>query len=236
MHEFVPKAAVRMLALVSLAAIVAGCGQSPARGAVEGTGLVSLGLQIAPGNTVSQGTYTIVGADGFVSAGSFTLGDDPDVPVVLSHLPIASGYEIEATATASDGVTVCEGSAVFDVTDANTSTVIVHLSCGVPTGDVNLVANVNLCPMLDSVGANPNEVRLGGTVALASSAHDTDHGPSALSYQWRANGLVLKQQQPNLNFSCSSKGFVDFSVTVSDGDPSPGCADSLAVRVECSAP
>src|SRR6202011_5201715 len=107
----------------------------------ETLGSVGLGLQISPGDTVSEATYTITGPNGVSSAGSVVVGDDANVPVTVSHLPIANGYEMDVTATASDGVTTCEGSASFDVT-SSMSTVIVHLVCAVPTGDLNVSAAV----------------------------------------------------------------------------------------------
>jgi hypothetical protein len=101
---------------------------------------------------------------------------------------------------------------------------------------VNVVGVVNICPVLDALGASPNEASLGGTIALTSLAHDSDNGPAPLSYKWTANGAALKSSQPNLNFTCTSPGAVIFEVTASDGDPNPSCADKLSIRVNCSVP
>jgi hypothetical protein len=231
-------AATTSLSVLVMACLLsggAGCGQASPDNNAEALGSVGLGLQVSPGDTVSEATYTISGPNGVNSAGSVVVGDDANVPVTVSHLPIANGYEMDVTATASDGVTTCEGSASFDVT-SGMSTVIVHLVCAVPAGDLNVSAAVNICPMLDSLGANPSSAALGGIVALTSSAHDSDNGPSPLSYKWTANGAPLQQFQPNLSFICSSVGLVTFTVTASDGDSTPGCPDSLSVEVRCSAP
>ncbi len=213
------------------------CGQSPSGGNSGPPGAVGFGLQLSPGTTVSEAVYTISGPNEYFSAGSVAVGESADVTVPLGHLPIGIGYELDLTAAASDGQTICEGSSVFDVTDGNPTTVVVHLACAVPSGDVAVSASINICPMIDSLGASPTDVRLGGTVALTSSAHDSDLGPSPLSYKWMINGAPLRPQaSPNLNFVCSAVGTFNFTLSVADGDITPGCADNLTVTARCTAP
>jgi hypothetical protein len=216
--------------------LAAGCGQGGAAPSTEASGSIGLALQVSPGSVVSEATYTISGPNGFASAGTVTVGDSPDLAIVVSHLPLGIGYEMDVTATSDDGSSDCDGTATFDVTDSATSTVIVHLVCGVPTGDVNVAGKVNICPVLDSLGASPSQVAVGGIVLLTSAAHDADNGPAPLSYSWTANGAALKQPSQNLSFACSTVGTVTLKVTVSDGDPNPSCADTLAVDIRCTAP
>lgn len=186
---------------------------------------------------VNQAAYTISGPDGFFSAGNVAVGESVDLVVPVGTLPIGTGYQLNLTAPASDGQTVCEGNAVFDVTDSNPKSVNVHLNCAVPSGDLALTATLNICPMIDSLGASPQDVKLGGVIALSSAAHDSDSSPSSLSYKWTINGAPLPPQvQPNLNFACSQSGTFNFTLTVSDGDITPGCADTLSVAARCSAP
>ncbi len=202
----------------------------------EDAGAIGLALQVSPGNNVSSATYTISGPNGYESAGTVAVGDSPDVPVVVQHLPNGVGYQMEVSGTASDGVTQCQGTASFDVANNATSTVLVHLVCGVPSGDLQLNGTINICPMLDGLSANPSAIRVGGTAALTTTAHDADNGPAPLSYQWSANGALLKTPGPNLTFACSSPGDVTIKVVLSDGDPSPGCADQLSVNLRCDLP
>jgi hypothetical protein len=198
---------------------------------------MGFGLQLAPGVTVSGAVYTISGPNGFLSAGNVAVGESPDLLVPVGTLPIATGYALNLTAPASDGQTVCNGSAQFDVSDSEPKSLTVHLDCAVPSGDLTVNATLNICPMIDALGASPNEVRLGGTIALTSSAHDSDASPSPLSYKWTINGAPLPPQvQPNSNFACSQPGIFNFTLSVSDGDITPGCADSLSVTARCSAP
>ena len=223
---------VGLFGMLSLAA----CGQKAGGSEAENVGAIGLALQVSPGNTLTSATYTITGPDSYSSAGTVAVGDSPEVPVLVRYLPNGTGYEMAVSGTAGDGVTTCEGSALFDVTNSTASTVIVHLVCGVPSGDVQVNGTINICPMLDGLSASPNAIRVGGKTALTTFAHDTDNGPAPLSYQWSANGAILSTKTPNLNFACSSAGDVILKVAVSDGDPNPACADSLSVTIECALP
>ena len=227
-------AAARASGWWGLLACLVACGQVPGN---RSSGAVGLGLQLSPGTTVSEAVYTIAGPNGFFSAGSVAVGESADLPVVLQNLPVGTGYELDVTATASDGQTNCDGNSTFDVVNANPMTVVVHLVCAVPSGDATVTATLNICPVIDNLSASPNDVRLGGTVALTSSAHDSDLGPSPLVYKWAVNGAPLKGPlQPNLNFACSTPGTFNFTLSVSDGDATPGCADNLSVVSRCSVP
>jgi hypothetical protein len=179
--------------------------------------------------------YTVTGPNGFASAGSVPVGESADVPVTLSQLPVGQGYMLVLSATASDGVIVCEGMTAFDVTDATaTLDLVVHLSCAVPSGDVAVEATLNVCPVIDDFSASPLFVYLGGVSNLAMVAHDSDNGPAPLAYSWAANGLKLPGKiSPALAFACSSVGMVTITAFASDGDPNPTCASQSSVAVTC---
>jgi hypothetical protein len=57
-----------------------------------------------------------------------------------------------------------------------------------------------------------------------------------LTYQWSANGAILKTTGPNLTFACSSPGDIAIQIALSDGDSSPGCVDHLSVNIRCDLP
>jgi len=218
-----------------LASLVA-CGQSPGAGGSRQSGAVGLGLQLAPGVTVSQAAYTISGPNGFFSGGNVAIGESTELLVAVGSLPLGVGYELNLTARASDGLTICEAKSLFDVPNGNPQSVSVHLECAVPSGELALSDTLNVCPMIDSLGASPTDVKVGGLVTLTSAAHDSDLGPSSLSYKWTINGAALPPQSAaNLNFACSQPGTFDFALSVSDGDITPGCVDDLSVVARCSA-
>ena len=224
----------RHLALVGLSSLVLGlvaaCGESRP---ITGGGSSGQGLQVSPTATVSTATYTISGPNGFASAGTVPVGDSPDVPVTLSHLPVGQGYQLDLSATASDGVIVCTGSTTFDVVDNNaTFTLIVHLTCAVPSGNADVQGTVNVCPVLEGLSASPLALRLGGISRLSVAAHDSDNGPATLSYSWAVNGVKLPTQTAStLSFACTSLGSVTIAASVLDGDPS--CSESSSVQVSC---
>jgi hypothetical protein len=210
-----------------------GCGE--AQPSVAAGGSVEQGLQLPSGASVSVATYAISGPNDFASAGTVPVGDTADVPVVVSHLPVGQGYELAVSATASDGLTVCEGSTTFDVTDgAATLSLIAHLECAVPSGELDFQAIVNICPVLDGLSASPSSLNLGGMSRLVVAAHDSDSGPAPIAYSWSLNGVKLpRQSAPTLSFSCSSLGEVTIAALVSDSDPNPSCADSSSIKVTC---
>jgi len=211
---------------------VAGCGQghpSPPAGGGE----LGQGLLVSPGVTISTATYTITHPNGFASAGTVAIGESADVSVVVSQIPIGQGYELVVSGTASDGVTVCDGTATFDVTDPSVPlTLVVHLECAVPSGDLSFEAAVNICPVIDDLTASPVNLKLGGVASLSVVAHDSDSGPSALAYSWTVNGVTLPNKiAPTLSFTCSSLGPVTLGARVTDGDPA--CPDTATVNVSC---
>jgi hypothetical protein len=218
----------RVFVLFCAVPLLASCGASPSD---SGGGELAQGLQVSPSATVTQATYTITGPNGFASAGTVPVGESPDVPVVVSNLPVGTGYVIELHATASDGVIVCTGSFGFDVPTANaTLNLIVHLTCAVPSGDVEAEAVINICPVLDGLTASPLALRPGGVSSLFVDAHDSDQGPTPLAYSWFVNGIKLSQQTlPALGFACSSLGPVTIAASVSDGQ----CSDGESVQVSC---
>ena len=231
------------LALVLLAtpAIVSsGCGQSAVdsdKSEARPTGSVGLALQVSPDAVVTTGTYTITGPNGFTAMGTLAVGPTSNVPVVLSGLPVGTGYTLAANAVANDGVTTCSGSVPFDVTTGMMSTVIVHLVCRVPpnVGGIVLGGDTNVCASLDGVGASPAEALVGGTLSLNAIAHDSDAGPGPITFVWSAtSGSFDAPSSATPKFTCTSAGVVTIGAVVSDG--APGCAEALTLTVACTAP
>lgn len=209
------------------------CGQGTSSGDERGAGATGQALEISPGVTVTSASYRVTGPDGFSSAGTVAVGDSADVSVPLSGLPAGTGFEIDLAATASDDMTVCMGTTDFDLPAGGSTTVVVHLTCGLPTGSVQVTATPNVCPVVDALQALPTETRVGGRMTLNATAHDSDDGPNPLSYQWIANGQPINgQTTSHLSFTCTNPGNVSVSINVSDGDPR--CTDSSSIMLTCS--
>ena len=76
---------------------------------------------------------------------------------------------------------------------------------------------------------------MGSSLTLGGIAHDSDAMPSALAYSWSAPaGVISVASAQNPTFKCTGPGTVVISLSVSDGDAAPGCADTQTVSVTCS--
>jgi len=103
------------------------------------------------------------------------------------------------------------------------------------TGSVMVSGALNVCPTIDSLSASPTEVQVGGTVALVVAAHDSDAGPSALSYAWATTaGTLSSASAQNPTFTCGAAGTATVTVSVADGDPAAACADTLSAQITCT--
>jgi phospholipase C len=215
----------------------AGNGQE-AKGDVDAVGSVGLELQLGPGLTLSTVNYTITGPNGFTRKGSLDVSRSNTISGTIGGLPAGRGFTISLSGTTVDGSTQCAGSAPFDVTAHQTTQVAVHLICQQPpaTGVVAINGTLNVCPGLDGVSANPGEVSVGSSIALGATAHDADRGPSPLSYKWTSSsGMLSDSNVSSPTFTCTSAGDATLTVTVSDGDPTPNCTDTLSLKVSCTA-
>jgi len=220
----------------------AGCGagqtsNAPSVESHDGTGSISLALQVAGGSSINSASYSITGPNGFTKTGVIDVSSSSKLTAVLSGLPAGAGFQITISAASTDGALTCGGSASFAVMAGKTATVVVALTCheAAKTGSVLVSGVLNVCPTIDGLGANPAEVQVGGTVTLSSSAHDSDTGPSPLVFAWSASGGTLSDptaQSPA--FTCTAPGTATVTLTVSDGDPAASCAATSTAQVNCT--
>jgi acid phosphatase len=202
------------------------------------TGAVGLNLQLGAGVSLTTVSYTIAGPNGFSRAGTIDVSDTATISAVIGGLPFGTGFSITLTGKIVDGRGTCVGSATFDIDRATTKQVSVHLVCDIQpnTGSILVTGTVNACPRVDSIGATPAEIALGGgPTTLSASASDADHAPSALTYTWTAtSGTLSNASSPNATFACTSVGTVTVTVAVSDGDSA--CATRESMSITCSEP
>jgi len=200
-------------------------------------GALGLSLLVAPGTTLDAVNYVITGPGGFARSGNIDVSHSSTIAATLGGIPGGSGYSIALSATATDALTTCAGSASFDVVAGQTVTVTVSLDCHVPPGAGSATVNgvINTCPVIDGLNAVPAEVVIGNAVSLSASAHDSDAAPAALTYQWSAtSGTFNDVASANPKFTCGQTGVATLTLKVSDGDPSASCADTMNVVVTCS--
>jgi hypothetical protein len=202
-------------------------------------GSVGLALQAAPGVTIDLAAYSITGPGGVTRSGAIDVAHSATISALISGLPAGAGYAVSITAQSTDGSISCGGSATFSVVAHGTASVIVHLTCheAPRTGSVSVIGTVNVCPVLDGISASPLEVAVGGSVALQATTHDSDAGPAALSFHWIASsGALAGTDTSSPTFTCGRPGLATVAVTVSDGDPTAGCAASGSLSITCRVP
>ena len=234
---------VSVLALGALATgALSGCGAGPARPrggtSDEPLGSVGLALQLGPGLVLDTVSYTVTGPNAFRKQGTLDVSHSSTLSGTIGGLPAGVGFTITLTGTSADLGTTCSGTATFNVVAHQTSSVAIHLTChqAPTTGGISVGGTINVCPLIDGISASPAEVRVGGSIALLGLAHDADSGPAPLAYQWSANaGSISDPSAVSPRFTCTSAGPATITLAVTDGDPSAGCGDQLAVTVTCTA-
>ena len=201
-------------------------------------GSLGVSLHIGSGILVNSASYTITGSGSFMKIGSIDLSSTEKLSATIGGLPAGTGYNIAISATATDGLTSCAGSNGFEVTPQATTTTVVAMNCHEPPrkGSVLLTGIANICPVAESLNAFPNYTWVGHTVALTARAHDSDEGPQAISYQWSASAGMVDANGASATFTCTDAGVATITLTVSDGDPSPTCADTMTTSVGCVPP
>jgi hypothetical protein len=236
-----PIVLLALAATGSLSLAVAGCdaGTDAPSASSSDIGAVTMALDISPGTTLNAVDYLITGPGTFMKAGTIDVSLSSMISTVISPLPPGAGFQIELRATSLDGNARCLGAAGFDIASRTTTNVLVHLLCQqMPHNGIAYVNGaLNACPLIDSFAASPGEVFVGASIGLAATAHDVDNAPSPLGYQWSATtGTLSDVASANPQFTCTSAGLVTLTLTVSDGDLAPGCADTRTLMLVCTAP
>jgi hypothetical protein len=215
-----------------------GCGtELGTQGDGQELGRVSFALVVPGGPVLDSVTYTIGGPAGFSRTGSFDVSHSANISGLIT-LPAGGPYSVtlDATSTLAGGGT-CGGTGTFSVVAHGTTGVSVHMTCHeVPkNGTVLLSGAINVCPTIDNVSATPDEIAVGYPLMLSASAHDSDAAPTALTYAWTTTGggTFGSAAASDTPFTCTMPGTASITLTVSDGDPTPGCADTRTVTVGC---
>jgi len=205
----------------------------------EQAGEGSLSLQLASGSTLTSVSYTIIGPASFSKTGSIDVSNSSTISGLIGGIPAGNGFTITLSAATASASLSCGGSATFNVTAHQTTAVNVQLSCKEQSRSGTVLVNgaLNICPVIDGLSATPNELAVGGSVVVSAAAHDSDAGPSALTYQWTASsGTLSSATAQSPTFTCTSAGPATLTLTLSDGDPASSCSDSMTTTVTCDTP
>lgn len=210
------------LAALGVSSSMAGCLSEDANTEADADqlGSLDLNLDVAPGVTINNVTYTITG-NGFNKSGSIDVSGAPVISAVIGGIPAGTGYTITLTASSAQHNATFTGSAKFDVTAGGTASVTVHLRGTVDSGNGSVTVNgtINVNPVIDEVTASPLTVYVGSSVALSSVSRDPDEWPAPLTYYWSTTGGVIDNPiAPNATLTSATPGTFAVTLTVSDGD------------------
>jgi len=212
-------------------AVAAGCaGESAdAEGSIDSVGSVGLNLTLAPGITIAEASYKIVGND-FKKEGVLDISGTEVVRARIGGIPVGEGFRLTLQATASDGRTSA-GNATFDVTAGGVTQVTLNLRWQGTrrTGSVVINGAFNVCPVIEELTVVPLTVTVPGPVQLAARATDSDGKPSALTYTWTSNngGQITGASTSSATLTSATAGNRNVTLTVSDGD----CSDTANATV-----
>jgi hypothetical protein len=213
---------------------------APAPTAVDDTGSIGVALTAAPGVTFSGAAYTITGPAGFTKSGPIDLSSSASVAASLAGIPAGTGYAITVTTNSAGASQSCIGTASFAVVAHATTAVMIKLSCHEPpkSGSVIVSGALNVCARIKGINSSPGRAAVGQGLVLGASWADSDGGPMPLVFQWTTSaGATLDSatsRTPKL--TCTAVGTVTVSLTLSDGDPAPGCTDAASIQVTCLDP
>ena len=221
--------------------LATGCGSdsngSPSDSvADENAGSLGFALTLPGGAALNTVSYTVTGPAGYASTGSVNVSNSATISTRIS-LPAGGPYTIALSGTSTDNGTSCNGSGQTSIVAGLTQTVSIHLTCkeASRTGSALVTGTLNLCPVIDGIGASPSEVLVGGSIALTATAHDGDAAPAALSYQWSvSSGSLSSATAANPTFKCTDPGAATISLAVSDGDATAGCVATETATVTCT--
>lgn len=212
-------------------------GSEPPEMAANSATRARFGIELAPGQSIDDLSYTITGPHSFELQGTVPVESSTRPSFVVGNLQPGAGYEITITGTLSGSGASCSATASFAIVADETTNVTIHLLCqeAPGVGGVSVTGDSNICPQSDSISALPSEVVLGSNMALTGFAHDSDGAPNELSHHWTILGpadfgTFSDPTAADTTFTCNSAGEHLLALTVSDGD----CEDTSAVSVTCS--
>lgn len=226
-----------ILGVAMAAASLGGCSSDHARSnssAASKENIGDLGLQLQVGDLTVNSVHYVLTNGTNTYTGDINVADAGTLTAVIGGVIAGTGYTLTLTATATDGTSQCSGSAsAITVTANQTAVVGIELRCTKVRnkGSVLIDGTVNECPDITAVvGDAPDSCAIGLHVTATDDGKPTP--PGALSYTWTgAPGLA----GANTVLNCAAGGLVTLSVTVSDGDVDPTCAETFGVVVRCPA-
>ena len=224
-----------LCAIALVAAAFTGCGDD---GFADNVGKAKMSLSLPNGSTVNSVSYSITGNGIMPITGTVDISSaGSKVSFLVSGIPQGTNYSVRLDAVSTDNTTTCGGSATFNITANQTTSVTVLLQCtNNNTGRV--AVNGLWCPELTAYSASPLAVGVGGTIDVSASALDLNPSDDATAtFKWTASaGTFADATAGSTKYTCSTAGAQTITIKVSATSPTvdvTGCNDSSTVTVTC---
>jgi len=232
----VPKRKLALLLWVGASLLAAGCRGNSA--AVPCESLLLIDLEVAsdgegPDPVINEVLWAITGNGMAAMMGSIDTSAPGATPSIEVFGLAPGTYTVHLEASSDDGVTSCQGSAVFDLTAGLTTEVAVLLRCttGERFGGVRVNGTLNICPELTEAVVSPLQTSIGNIITVGSEAHDPDD--DTIEYSWTANsGTFANPSAPDTFYTCEQTGNHQLTISVTD-DGAKHCIDSWTVDITC---
>src|SRR5262245_55200092 len=118
--------------LSTLILLTAGACMGPPHAPQGDVGNLQASLQLSPTAALNTASYSITGPNAFMRSGTVDVSHSNTISFTIGGIPAGSGYNATITATATDGVTTCNGAGMFSITAGMTSLVMVNVRCHEP--------------------------------------------------------------------------------------------------------
>jgi hypothetical protein len=207
------------------------------------TGTVGAMLQVAPGVSISQLSWTIHNSVLLAEdrTGTADVSQSETIAFVVGGLPAGAGYTVTVTGATLNGLN-CIGSGGFGITTAATTDVTVNVVCSARSVDAGYNGSVsvggtvsvaNACAAISSLSANPSSVAVGGSMVLAAQGVDTVGGSADVAFAWvvaagPGSGTFNDASSASPTFACTTPGSLTVTVTASVPGSATDCTGNTA--------
>jgi hypothetical protein len=223
----------RRLGLVTvLGALVlapAACGHSPpARGDIDLIATVPAGVAVEAlafelsGNGIAPRT-----------GGVHVSKPQQQFETLINSVPVDDDYELEVSATSTDGRLTCKGGTKISVRKSSVTRVHLALTCSDDGGKV-VIAVAVACSGAHLVNytISPLSAAVGDSIAVTATMIAPDAG--ALTYDWSApSGTFADPSSAQTTYQCETTGFVTLNLRVT---ASACVEEEQSIDVDCLPP
>jgi hypothetical protein len=220
-----------ILALVYGAFVAVGCTATTDTSQGE-TGSLTLNLEVGS-VAIDEVDYLITGNGMDPEGGTIDTSAPGSTASVEVFGLLPGDYAVTLSATATDRVTMCQGSEDFSIQVDGLTEVMVYLRCKLPEtlGGVRVNGKFNVCAVVNESVVKPLQTSVGNDIDLSAMGEDAEGDD--ITYIWSGTGGDI--DDPNAmdtTYTCEDVGQHSVTITVSD-DGFEYCMDSWTTVVTC---